>query len=314
MKAYVLHEPGTPDKLRLEEVDQPVPQKGEVLVKVRAISINPVDTKTREGKSLYNTLKETPPVILGWDISGEVVEVGEDVQFFKPGDEVFGMVNFPGHGRAYAEYVAAPEAHLAHKPANIPHHEAAAATLAALTAWQVLVHEANLQPGQRVLIHAAAGGVGHFAVQIAKYFKATVIGTASAENHDFLRNMGADEQIDYNDFRVEDVVMDMDLVFDSLGEENTRRSLKTLKDGGKIISILGGAKEEVQALAKKRNIEAKNYLVHSSGEDQAQIADLLGQGKLLAHVSHVYDFEDMAKAHEQVETRKTRGKIVVNVS
>lgn len=314
MKAYVLHEPGAPDRLRLEEIDKPVPQKGEVLVKVRAISINPVDTKTREGKSLYNTLKETPPVILGWDISGEVVEVGEEVQFFKPGDEVFGMVNFPGHGRAYAEYVAAPEGHLAHKPANVPHHEAAAATLAALTAWQVLVHEANIQPGQRVLIHAAAGGVGHFAVQIAKYFKATVIGTASAENHDFLRNMGADEQVDYNDFRVEDVVMDMDLVLDSLGEENTRRSLKTLKDGGKIISILGGAKDEVQALAKKRNIEAKNYLVHSSGEDQAQIADLLGQGELLAHVSHVYDFEDMAKAHEQVETRKTRGKIVVNVS
>jgi NADPH:quinone reductase-like Zn-dependent oxidoreductase len=314
MKAYVLHEPGAPDKLRLEEVDRPVPQKGEVLVKVRAISVNPVDTKTREGKSLYNTLKETPPVILGWDISGEVVGVGEDVQFFKPGDEVFGMVNFPGHGRAYAEYVAAPEAHLAHKPANVPHHEAAAATLAALTAWQVLVHEVNIQAGQRVLIHAAAGGVGHFAVQIAKYFKATVIGTASAENHDFLRNMGADEQIDYHDFDVEDVVMDMDLVLDSLGEENTRRSLQTLKDGGKIISILGGAKEEVQALASERNIEAKNYLVHSSGEDQAQIAELLSQGRLLAHVSHVYDFEDMAKAHEQVETRKTRGKIVVHVS
>ncbi|MFD2245601.1 NADP-dependent oxidoreductase [Pontibacter ruber] len=314
MKAYVLHEPGAPDKLQLEEVDKPTPQNNEVLVKVRAISINPVDTKTREGKSLYNTLKETPPVILGWDISGVVEAVGSEVQYFKPGDEVFGMVNFPGHGRAYAEYVAAPEAHLAHKPANVPHHEAAAATLAALTAWQVLVHEAGIQPGQRVLIHAAAGGVGHFAVQIAKHFGASVIGTASAENHDFLRNMGADEQVDYNDFHVEDVVMDMDIVLDSLGEENTRRSLKTLKNGGKIISILGGAKEEVQALAKERNIDARNYLVHSSGEDQSKIADLLSQGRLQAHVSHVYDFEDMARAHEQIETHKTRGKVVVHVS
>lgn len=141
-----------------------------------------------------------------------------------------------------------------------------------------------------------------------------MIGTASAENHDFLRNMGADEQVDYRDFKVEDVVMDMDLVLNSLGEENTRRSLKTLKDGGKIISILGGAKEEVQALAKKRNIEARNYLVYSSGEDQTKIADLLSQGLLLSHVSHVYDFREMAKAHEQVETHKTRGKVVVTVS
>lgn len=314
MKAFVVNEPGEPESLRLTDLEKPTIKENEVLVKVRAISINPVDTKTREGKALYDTLKTEPPVIPGWDISGEVVEAGKDVKYFKPGDEVFGMVNFPGHGRAYAEYVAAPEAHLAHKPENIPHHEAAAATLAALTAWQVLVNEADIQPGQRVLIHAAAGGVGHFAVQIAKHFKAFVIGTASAENHDFIRNMGADEQVDYHEFNVEDVVMDVDLVLDSLGEENTRRSLKCLKEGGKIISILGGAKEAVQEEAKKRNIEAKSYLVHSSGEDQAKIADLLSQGRVQAHVSHVYDFEDMAKAHQQIETRKTRGKVVVHVS
>lgn len=313
MKAFVLNEPGPPENLQLQEIDKPVPQKGEVLVKVRAISINPVDTKTREGKALYNTLKESAPVIVGWDISGEVVAVGDEVTYFKEGDEVFGMVNFPGHGKAYAEYVAAPEKHLAHKPANISHHEAAAATLAALTAWQVLVHEAGIKAGQRVLIHAAAGGVGHFAVQIAAYFKATVIGTASARNHDFLRTMGANEQIDYHKYKVEDVVMDADIVLDSLGEENTRRSLATLRDGGKIISILGGATEAVQAAAKERNIEAKNYLVHSSGEDQTQLAELLEAGKLRAHVSHVFNFEDMAEAHKQVETRKTIGKVVVTV-
>ncbi|WP_276496441.1 NADP-dependent oxidoreductase [Pontibacter litorisediminis] len=312
MKAIVLTKPGGIEHLQLQEIDKPTPQKNEVLVRVHAISVNPVDAKTREGKSLYDKLKEEPPIILGWDISGVVEAIGEDVTYFKEGDEVFGMVNFPGHGKAYAEYVAAPETHLAHKPANIPHHEAAAATLAALTAWQVLVHEAGIKAGQRVLIHAAAGGVGHFATQIAKYFKATVIGTASPENHDFIRNMGADEQIDYHQYNVEDIAMDVDIVLDSLGEENTRRSLATLKEGGKIISILGGAKEAVQEEAKKRNIEAKNYLVHSSGEDQEQIAQLMQQGHLRPHVSHMFEFEDMGKAHEQVETRKTKGKVVVN--
>src|SRR5690606_16119705 len=133
--------------------------------------------------------------------------------------------------------------------------------------------------------------VGHFATQIAKYFKASVIGTASKENHDFIRNMGADEQVDYNDYKVEDVVSDADIVLDSLGEESSMRSLKCLKPGGKLVSILGGAKEAVQQEAQKRNIEAKNYLVQSSGEDMVKIADLLSQGKLTAHVSHVYDFE-----------------------
>ncbi|WP_162054861.1 NADP-dependent oxidoreductase [Pontibacter pamirensis] len=313
MKAIVLNNPGGAENLQLQEVEKPTPLKNEVLVKVHAVSVNPVDTKTREGKSFYDKLKEDSTVILGWDISGVVEAVGDDVTNFKAGDEVFGMVNFPGHGKAYAEYVAAPETHLAHKPANIPHHEAAAATLAALTAWQVLVHEAGIKAGQRVLIHAAAGGVGHFAVQIAKYFRAIVIGTASAENHDFIRNMGADEQVDYHKFNVEDVVMDADIVLDSLGEENTRRSLATLKEGGKIISILGGAKEAVQEEAKKRKIEAKNYLVHSSGEDQEQLAELMRQGHLRPHVSHVYELKDMAEAHKQVETRKTKGKVVVNV-
>lgn len=314
MKAFILNEPGGVQNLHLKEIERPAPQKNEVLVKVRAISINPVDTKTREGKSLYTSLKEDSPVILGWDISGEVTAVGDGVAYFKEGDQVFGMVNFPGHGKAYAEYVTAPENHLAHKPANISHFEAAAATLAALTAWQVLVHQAGIQPGQRVLIHAAAGGVGHFAVQIARYFKAYVIGTASAGNEGFLKELGVDEHIDYKTASVEEVAKDVDIVLDSLGEENTRKSLKTLKDGGKIISILGGATEAIQAEAKARNIEAKSYLVHSSGEDQTQLADLLRNGQLQSHVSHTFAFEDMADAHKQVETRKTRGKVVVKVA
>lgn len=150
---------------------------------------------------------------------------GDEVTNFKEGDEVFGMVNFPGHGRAYAEFVAAPENHLAIKPANISHQEAAAATLAALTAWQVLVHQAGIKPGQRVLIHAAAGGVGHYAVQIAKHFKAYVIGTASAENAGFLKELGVDEPIDYKREKVEQKIKDVDIVLDSLGAENSLKSL-----------------------------------------------------------------------------------------
>ncbi|WP_347156559.1 NADP-dependent oxidoreductase [Pontibacter chitinilyticus] len=313
MKAIVLTEPGAPDNLQLKEIEKPSPQKKEVLVRVRAVSVNPVDTKVREGKALYTSLKDEDPIILGWDISGVVEAVGDEVEYFKVGDEVFGMVNFPGHGKAYAQYVAAPEAHLAHKPANITHHEAAAATLAALTAWQVLVHQAGIKAGQRVLIHAAAGGVGHFAVQIARYFNAIVIGTASEENHEFLKTLGADEQIDYHKYNVEDVLQNVDIVLDSLGEENTRQSLQTLRPGGKVISILGGAKEQVQAAAKAKGVEASNYLVHSSGEDQSQLADLMRQGHLRSHVSHVFDFKDMASAHEQVETHKTQGKVVVTV-
>lgn len=311
MKAFVLQEPGAPENLQLQEIERPAPTKNEVLVKVKAISINPVDTKTRDGKAFYGAIKNDQPVIIGWDISGEVVGIGDEVEYFKVGDEVFGMVNFPGHGRAYAEYVAAPEAHLAHKPANITHQEAAAATLAALTAWQVLVHQAGIKAGQRVLIHAAAGGVGHYAVQIAKYFKAYVIGTASSQNHPFLKELGADEQIDYKEKAVEEVVKEIDIVLDSLGEENSLKSLKTLKDGGTLVSILGGAKEGVQAKAKERNIEAKSYLVQSNGEDQTHLAELLRDGKIKSHVSHSFAFKDIAKAHEQVESRKTNGKVVV---
>ncbi|MCC9165722.1 NADP-dependent oxidoreductase [Pontibacter harenae] len=313
MKAIILPEPGPAENFQLKDIEKPTPQKGEVLVKVKAISINPVDTKTRDGKAFYNSIKESEHVLVGWDIAGEVAAVGEGVEYFKEGDAVFGMVNFPGNGKAYAEYVAAPEGHLAHKPADVTYEEAAATTLAALTAWQVLVHQADIQPGQRVLVHAAAGGVGHYAVQIAKYFQAYVIGTASAENADFLKELGVDEHIDYKSQKVEEVVKDVDIVLDSLGEENTLKSLATLKDGGQIVSILGGATEAVQEQAKKRNIKALTYLVHSSGEDQAKIADLMEAGELKAHIEHVFPFEEMAKAHKQVETRKTRGKVVLTV-
>jgi NADPH:quinone reductase-like Zn-dependent oxidoreductase len=314
MKAIVLTEAGAPENLVLQEVEKPGPKEDEVLVKIKAVSINPVDAKTRKGGGLLAGLQQAPPVILGWDIAGDVVAVGAGVKAFKEGDPVFGMINFPGNGKAYAEYATAPAAHLAHIPANIGYEEAAATTLAALTAWQVLVHQAGIKAGQRVLVHAAAGGVGHFAVQIAKHFDAFVIGTASAANNDFLQDLGVDQLIDYTQEDFSQKLKDVDIVLDPIGGETTVKSLAVLKKDGILISIVGGAKPEVESLAKDSDVVAKNCLVHSSGEDMKQLAILLEEGKLKPTVSGRYSFNQMAEAHRQIETGKTRGKIVVNIA
>src|SRR5690554_51065 len=313
MKAIILTASGGTENFSMEELPLPVLQPHEVLVKVHALSINPVDFKTRKGGALMESLKSSSPVILGWDVSGVIEAVGEAVSTFSMGDEVFGMVNFPGHGKAYAEYVAAPEAHLAPKPKNISHEEGAATTLAALTAWQVLVNEAKIQKGQRVLIHAAAGGVGHYAVQIAKYFGAEVTGTASASNKVFLEQLGVDHFIDYKEGDLEDGVGRMDVVLDPIGGATTEKSLKVLKNGGTLISIVGGVKDHLSPLITEKGIEAKNYLVQSSGSDMQQLADLLEGGFIKPHISQQFPFEQMAEAHQQMETSKTRGKIVVTL-
>ncbi|MCW3109311.1 MAG: oxidoreductase [Segetibacter sp.] len=311
MKAIILNEAGGPENLVVTEIPMPVLKEGEVLVKVKAIGINPVDIKTRKGLGLYNKLKEDAPVILGWDIAGEVVEVGAGVTTFEEGDEVFGMVNFPGHGKAYAEYVAAPANHLAEKAELITTQEAVAGTLAALTAWQVLIDEAKVQPGEKVLIHAAAGGVGHYAVQIAKYLGAYVIGTASDANYDFVKELGADEFVDYTQGLFEEAIKDVDVVFDTVGGLNPLRSLNVLKEGGRLVAIAGGITDELKQLAEKKNIKATTYLVHSNGDDMEQIAELLEAGTLKSHIFKEYSFDQMAEAHKQSETGKTRGKIVV---
>lgn len=313
MKAIIIKEFGGTDKLINTEL--PVPEIGdqEVLVKVHALSINPVDVKTRQGKGVAGRLKAENPIILGWDISGEVRAVGSAVSDFKAGDEVFGMVNFPGHGKAYAEYVAAPAAQLALKPANVTHQQAAAATLAALTAYQALVKQVKLQQGQRILVHAAAGGVGHFIVQVAKHLGAYVIGTSSAANKDFVLGIGADEHIDYKSQQFEAVVKDVDVVFDALGVENVVRSIPVVKSGGHIVSIPTTVPEEVVAQAKEKGVRAFFFLVQSSGADMKVIADLLATGVLKPYVNH-YDFSQMDIAHQQQETGSTRGKIVLTLA
>ena len=313
MKAILLETPGNVENLVLSDIEKPTISENEVLVQVKAISINPVDTKSRQGKGMYGRLKDFFPLILGWDISGIVVETGSAVTEFLVGDEVFGMVNFPGHGQAYAEYVAAPATDLTIKPADISHEEAAAATLAALTAYQALTKQAKVKAGDKVLIHSAAGGVGHFAVQIAKHIGAYVIGTSSAENKEFVLALGADQHIDYKTQKFEDAVKNTDFVLDTIGGDNMDRSLETIKPGGTLITIPSGMAESITEKAKAKGINGFFFLVSSSGEDMKAIANLLSTGVVKAHVSQTFPFEEMSEAHLQVETGKTKGKVVVRI-
>lgn len=311
MKAIVLKEAGNVENLEYVELKKTTINDGEVLIKVKAISINPVDVKSRAGKGVYGRIKTENPLILGWDISGIIEETKSSD--FKVGDEVFGMVNFPGHGKAYAGYVAVPANQLALKPKNISFEDAAASTLVALTAYQALVHNANIQEGQNVLVHAASGGVGHITVQIAKYLGAQVTGTSSAKNKDFVLSLGADSHIDYHGFDWKSAGRTFDFVLDTIGAENIDHSLEVTKEGGSIISIPTGLNEEVTAKAEAKGVKGYFILVQSSGEDMKQIAFLLESGVVKPHVSKVFSFEQMREAHLEQETGRTVGKIVVTL-
>lgn len=304
---------GDPSQLQRIEIEKPVPSGNEVLVRTKAISINPVDSKTRQGKSFYAKFKEEhATIILGWDISGVVESVGNEVTQFKPGDEVFGMVNFPGHGKAYAEYVAAPASHLAKKPSAVTHDEAAAATLAALTAYQVL--NRHVKAGDKVLIQAASGGVGHFAVQIAKLMGAEVTAVTSTKNIGFVKSLGADHTIDYTVRPFEEAAKDMDFVLDTMSGEILERSIKTIKKGGGIITLpSAGFNEEIVEKGKAAGIAIGFEMVESSGKDMEQIAEWLASGQLKAEVAQTFPLEKMAEAHAALDTSRTRGKIVVTV-
>jgi NADPH:quinone reductase-like Zn-dependent oxidoreductase len=310
MKAIILNDFGGVEQLHEAELPVPGIKDGEVLVQVKAISINPVDVKTRVGKGMADRLKGDKPMILGWDIAGVVMKSTSPL--FMEGDGVFGMIDFPGHGKAYAEYVAAPAEQLALKPENVSYEEAAAATLAPLTAWQAFSDYGRLRPGQRILIHGAAGGVGHYAVQIARHIGAYVIATSSAENKDFVLSLGANEQIDYKVQRFEEVAKDIDFVFDTVSAENADRSLSVLKKGGTLITT-AGISDATKEKAKARGIFALGMFVQSAGEDMQHIAQLLEEGEVKSEIMKAFPLAQMADAHLQIETGRTRGKVVVVV-
>ncbi|MYS79440.1 NADP-dependent oxidoreductase [Embleya scabrispora] len=297
---------GGPEVLKEVESARPVPGPSEVLVKVRAAGVNPTDWIHRSTGLILGR----PPFVLGWELSGVVEAVGLGVTIHRPGDEVFGMLKYPYGNGSHAEYALSAARHLVRKPANLDHVQAAALPLAALTAWQALVDTADLREGQRVLIHAAAGGVGHLAVQIAKARGAYVIGTARAAKHDLVRELGADEMIDYTTTDFAEAVRDVDVVLDGVGGEYGPRSLPTLRRGGILVAIVNHVRDlDVQ----RYGVRAAEMLVEADHASMQQIAALAGAGRLRAAIDSVFPLADAAKAHERGETGRVTGKIVLTV-
>ncbi|MFD9208177.1 NADP-dependent oxidoreductase [Streptomyces sioyaensis] len=300
---------GGPEVLREVAVDRPSPGPSEVLVRVRAAGMNPTDWKHRRFAGFLGRL----PLVLGWDVSGVVEAVGTGVTLHKEGDEVFGMLPYPYGVGSFAEFVVAPARALVRKPESIDHVQAGAVPLAALTAWQVLVDAANVQPGQRVLIHAAAGGVGHFAVQIAKERGAYVIGTASAPKHALLRELGADELIDYRTADFTEIAP-VDLVFDALGGDTVVRSLTTLKPGGQLISIaIRELPEDLADRAAALGVRAYPLLVEADQQGMRAIADLVEAGKLKPVIEATFPLAQAAEGHALGDTGRVTGKIVLTI-
>ncbi|MEV5313285.1 MULTISPECIES: NADP-dependent oxidoreductase [unclassified Streptomyces] len=298
---------GGPEVLKVVERERPAPRPNEVLVRVRAAGVNPTDWKHRATGGFLGE----PPFVLGWDVSGEVVETGIGVAAFRPGDEVFGMLPYPfGHG-SHAEYVTVPARALAPKPAGIDHTQAGALPLVSLTAWQALVETADLRSGQRVLIHAAAGGVGHVAVQIAKARGAYVIGTASAGKHDFLRELGADEVIDYRETDFAEAVKDVDVVLDTIGGDTSVRSLRVLRPGGLVVSILPVGSDDFYEEADRLGVRALRMLVDADRTGMRAIAELVEAGQLRATIAGTFPLAEAAEAHRLGDTGRTTGKLVL---
>ncbi|EPJ39789.1 putative Reticulon-4-interacting protein 1 [Streptomyces afghaniensis 772] len=298
---------GGPEVLKEVEVERPAPRPNEVLVRVRAAGVNPTDWKHRATGGFLGE----PPFVLGWDVSGVVEAVGIGVAAFAPGDEVFGMLPYPyGHG-SHAEYVIAPVRALARKPAGIDHVQAGALPLVSLTAWQALVEHADLKSGQRVLIHAAAGGVGHVAVQIAKARGAYVIGTASAGKHEFLRGIGVDETVDYREADFAEAVKDADVVLDTIGGDTALRSLRVLRPGGVVVSILPGGSDDFYEEAERLGVRAVRMLVDADRAGMETVAELAETGRLRATIAGTFPLSAAAQAHASGDTGRTTGKLVL---
>ncbi|MFF5139349.1 NADP-dependent oxidoreductase [Streptomyces sp. NPDC013157] len=331
MKAIQFHEAGGPEVLRYDEVPVPEIGPGEVLVRVHAVGINPPDWYLREGMKVMPAEMRPAlefPLIPGTDMSGVVQAVAPDVLGFTVGDEVFGMLRFPGFdGRAYAEYVAAPASDLALKPDGIDHVQAAGAPMAALTAWQYLVdlgHDVPspfngrvhrpvpLTPGTTVLVNGAAGGVGHFAVQLAKWKGARVIAVASGRHEQFLHKLGADEFIDYTTTRAADVVGGVDLVIDTVGGPDSSRFLSVLRRGGTMLPVFF-AQYDPQETARL-GVSVSNIQVRSNGPQLAGIGRLFDEGKLQVGVDSTYPLSEAGRAHTRAAQGHIQGKIVLTVA
>ena len=301
---------GGPEVLEIGQAPIPDPLPTEIRVRVAAAGVNPVDWKTRAGAGVAAVIGP-PPFTVGWDVAGTVDAVGPGVTRFAVGDAVFGMPWFPRQAGGYAEFVTAPSRHFAHRPARLSEVEAAGLSLAGLTAWQCLVDIADVQPGQRVLIHAAAGGVGHLAVQIAKARGAHVIGTASAGKHPLLHDLGIDEAVDYRAEAFERVVEPVDLVYDLIGGETAVRSLDVLRPDGRLICLPSAAAAEAITAAGERGLRASGMLAEPDGDGLEELARLVDDRRLRVLVAETFPLERAAHAHRAGEMGHTTGKLVL---
>ena len=309
MQAVRFHAYGGPQVLHYEEVTDPKGNADEILIRVHSSGVSPFDAHVREGW-YKNTPNYPLPCILGWEISGKVVAVGDDVALFKKGDPVVAHPSVYRSGGGYAEYVAVKESEAVGKPPRLSYNEVAAASMNALIAWQALFGVAHLSRSQRVLIHAAAGGVGHLAVQLAKWKGAYVIGTASSKNKDFLLDIGADEAIDYTQIAFESAVKNVDVVLDTIGKDTLEKSFPIIKKSGIAVSIVDF--ERIKE-APKFGIRGEAVVVSPNPKQLSEIMKLMEEDKLKVHIAKVFSLKDACKAHELLETGHIRGKIVLEV-
>jgi len=307
MKAVVAHEYGAPEVLKFEEVQRPEPNEDEALVRVVASSVNPADPLTLSGK-YAREFGTHLPLIPGYDIAGVVEKTGASVTKLKVGDAVYG---YPTFGGGWADYVTVKESEVAAKPKSLNFVESAAVPMGALTAWQSLIDVAKLQPGQTVLIHGGSGGVGSFAIQIAKARGARVIATASTANQDLLKQLGADVAVDYTKTKFEDVAKDVDVVLDPVGKETLARSYGVVKKGGIVMSLV--ARPDPVEL-KKHEIHGAGISSHADAQDLTEIAQLIDAGKIKPMVTQVLPLSQAIAAQQQAATHHTRGKVVLRIS
>lgn len=315
MKAVIINEYGDTDKLAYVEVPKPEPDEGEVLVRIKAAGVNPVDYKIRSG--LYQgRMPVEMPVILGWDVAGIVEKNGFGASRFDPGEEVFAYARrkIIKHG-TYAEYITLPESFLAYKPKSLSFEEAAGVPLAGLTAFQSLLQKGKLMKNERVLILGATGGVGSFAIQIAKAVGASVVAVASKQNISYAISLGADDFIDYSSGNLTEEIAQrfpdkFDLVFDCVGKETLAQAYHYVKSGGRLVSILGQVNQEE---AEKHNLIFQYHFVEPNVKNLNQITHWIGEGKIKVHISEQYLLTEAAKAHIQIQSGHTKGKIVLVV-
>lgn len=304
MKAIRIHEFGGPEVLRYEDIPESQPGPGEVRIRVIAAGVNPIDWKIRRG------YMELPlPMTMGSDVAGVVDAIGQGVDSFQPEDEVFGKAS-AGQG-GYAEYTVVNSTQIAQKPKSIGFIESAAIPTAGLAAWQSLFDIAGLEHGQTVLIHGAAGGVGSFAVQFAKWKGAYVIGTASSKNAEFLKGIGCDEVIDYRNQQFEEIVSNLDVVLDTIGGDTLERSWGVLKPGGFLVTTVASIPE---GTPQKHGVRAERLMTQADGKELAQIAAIIDERKIKPIVTTVLPLADAQKAHEMSESGHTRGKIVLRIA